>query len=365
LPVCVTLSLLIIAKRMAKSRVLVKNLSTIETLGCVNVIASDKTGTLTQNRMFVASAAVGVEVINLLDHAESTKEHSVAFQQLVCISGLCNNARFEDEEVADDTVTGKKQTQLKPKKHLFHRPKFLAGKQGNKKLERKEILSSMLEINQRKATGDATDIALLKFSTEYNRTEGLNEKYAVLADIPFNSRNKWMMKIVRPVDTLTHGKLFGVDSNYDVDSDLLLLKGAPDYLLKKSTHITQPDGTSILLKTETINELIRLQNEMCIMGQRVLLLCKKACNFDKIQGSMVGEGVTLDEHVNRSNDFCVIGLVGIIDPPREGISDVIKTCRDAGIRVFMVTGDYALTAAAIAVQIGKLLVFFFLKFFNI
>jgi sodium/potassium-transporting ATPase subunit alpha len=333
---------------MAKSRVLVKNLSTIETLSCVNVIASDKTGTLTQNKMFVASAAAGVDMINLLDHAESDKEHSVAFQQLVCISGLCNNAHFDDEDVLKcDT-----KTELTIKKRRFHRPKFLSGKQ-NKKLEKKEMLSSMLEINQRKATGDATDIALLKFSAEYNRIENLNEKYLVLADIPFNSRNKWMMKIVRPLDAVTHANLFGVNSNYDVDSDVLLLKGAPDYLLKKSTHIIQQDGTPALLKTETINELIRLQNEMCIMGQRVLLLCKKACNFDKIQGGMAFDGLVLDDYVNRSNDFCVVGLVGIIDPPREGISDVIRTCRDAGIRVFMVTGDYALTAAAIAVQIGK------------
>ena len=61
---------------------------------------------------------------------------------------------------------------------------------------------------------------------------------------------------------------------------------------------------------------------------------------------------SLEELIHRCNDFCVVGLVGIIDPPREGIADVISTCRQAGIRVFMVTGDYALTAAAIAVQIG-------------
>lgn len=110
--------------------------------------------------------------------------------------------------------------------------------------------------------------------------------------------------------------------------------------------------------------LLEIQNEWCLLGQRVLLICKKKCNLDQVlniehddesKESKPAISVNeLEKYVHRSEDFCIIGLVGIIDPPREGISDVIAKCRSAGIRVFMVTGDYALTAAAIAVQIGIL-----------
>ena len=155
LPVCVTLALLLIAKRMAKSRVLVKNLSTIETLSCVNVIASDKTGTLTQNKMFVASAAVGLKQIKI-EETKLLEGPRVGFDQLVACSCLCNNAAFEESDLSNPVI------------------------------------------NNRKANGDATDIALLRFATEYQKYANLKCNYGVLAEIPFNSQNKWMMKVVRP-----------------------------------------------------------------------------------------------------------------------------------------------------------------------
>jgi sodium/potassium-transporting ATPase subunit alpha len=197
--VCVTLSLLIVAKRMAKSRVLVKNLSVIETLSCVNVIASDKTGTLTQNKMFVASAATGTHNIDLADAFKSEYVRTVGFNQLVSSCGLCNNAAFESP------LEGK---HLEP-------------------------------VRQRPAKGDATDIALLKFSTEYELFTHMTERYKTLAEIPFNSKNKWMVKVVKQLDMEVHEKVFAGPEN-DYDSDIVLLKGAPDYLIKKSTHIIQP-----------------------------------------------------------------------------------------------------------------------------
>jgi len=75
-------------------------------------------------------------------------------------------------------------------------------------------------------------------------------------------------------------------------------------------------------------------------------------NTSAAANAVVNPTSELESYIHKSNDFCIIGLVGIIDPPREGIADVITKCRQAGIRVFMVTGDYALTAAAIALQIG-------------
>ena len=107
------------------------------------------------------------------------------------------------------------------------------------------------------------------------------------------------------------------------------------------------------LRTNIIANLIKTQNDWCVLGQRVLLICKKKIDLSSVLTSATtSSNSQLEEYVNKSDDFCIIGLVGIIDPPREGIADVITKCRQAGIRVFMVTGDYALTAAAIALQIG-------------
>jgi sodium/potassium-transporting ATPase subunit alpha len=195
LPVAVTLSLLLIARKMAKCRVLVKNLSVIETLSCVNVIASDKTGTLTQNKMFVSNIAAGrenfVEVKEDEVPAETAKARktglslgsTVAFRDLVVMTKLCNNSHFvEDEE-------------------NMRRP-----------------------INQRAATGDATDTALLKFATQHLEPSDL-ENYVETMTIPFNSRNKWMMKTFQ---------LLNEDSTYmilKVNLAIFIINFKRDYLM--------------------------------------------------------------------------------------------------------------------------------------
>jgi sodium/potassium-transporting ATPase subunit alpha len=96
LPVAVTLSLLLMARKMAKHKVLVKNLTTIETLSSVNVIASDKTGTLTQNKMFVSSALAGLDVFDMRNIEKTEKTNS--FKHLVATAFLCNNASFIDDK---------------------------------------------------------------------------------------------------------------------------------------------------------------------------------------------------------------------------------------------------------------------------
>lgn len=338
LPVSVTLSLLLIAVRMKRSRVLVKNLTVIETLSCVNVIASDKTGTLTQNKMFVASASVGVEQVSLDEAAGKDFEPTLGFTQLVSSAGLCNNAQFDADEDAS------------------------------------------VPVKQRKVKGDATDTALLRFSAEYERYQNLNKSYDIEAEIPFNSRNKWMVKVIRARNPEMHAQIFGADAEYN--ANICLLKGAPDYLLKKSAYVIRSDGTQVPITPDINSRIIGIQNDLCLLGQRVLLICKKEFRLDddvyaygkgaeasaasasvaaaaaaastSEGGASAGCGGDLEKYVQQSNDFCIIGLVGIIDPPREGISDVLAKCKTAGIRVFMVTGDYALTAAAIATQIGIL-----------
>ena len=120
-------------------------------------------------------------------------------------------------------------------------------------------------------------------------------------------------------------------------------------MIKNCKWIIQNDGTQIPLDNTEKAKLNALQIDWCKLGQRVLVVCKK---LEKISACPLETTSELEKHINLIDDFCIVGMLGIIDKPREGIDKVIRTCRDAGIRVFMVTGDFSITAAAIANQIG-------------
>jgi sodium/potassium-transporting ATPase subunit alpha len=225
--------------------------------------------------MFVASVAVGLTRLPLEADKALDSQTTNGFNQLVSVSCLCNNAKFVDD-----------------------------------------IDATKVTVNQRVATGDATDIALLRFSAEFNRYHNFAEKYTVLDEIPFNSRNKWMARICRPNELNIHRKVFSNGESEQNQDELILLKGAPDVLLRKSTHVLQVDGSEIELNEERLNEIVRIQNDWSKMGQRVLLMCKKKCNYETVLSKMYDH--KLEELIHLSQDFCIVGLVGIIDPPREG-----------------------------------------------
>jgi sodium/potassium-transporting ATPase subunit alpha len=154
LPVSVTLSLTVIAKALGRNKVLCKSLTTVETLGAVNVLCSDKTGTLTQNKMFVQDTSI-------LDSEYTTMQAQVAmikdqdgskgaFEQLLAVAGLCNAAQFDAATLA-------------------------------------------LPISQRRINGDATDSAMLRFAAELGDINVLVSQWVMKFDLPFNSRNKYMV----------------------------------------------------------------------------------------------------------------------------------------------------------------------------
>ena len=156
LPLTVAASLLIMAKRMEWRNVLVKNLSIMETFSALNVLACDKTGTLTHNRMCVVNVATSVaDHVDLKEMSKKRFVRTRLLDQLLHLCALCNNARYE------------------------HR--FADGKE-----------TSHLEL-----LGDATDAALLEFVGAHDSIDAMRAKYTLLADVPFTSKNKFMMKIIR------------------------------------------------------------------------------------------------------------------------------------------------------------------------
>ncbi|ORY05439.1 calcium ATPase [Basidiobolus meristosporus CBS 931.73] len=294
LPVALTLTLTLVARRMQQQKVLVKNLTTVETLGSVNVIASDKTGTLTQNRMFVNNVFID-QPFSISDCRGYFNTKSSGVLQLLSVSGLCNSASFD-------------------------------------------VDSLNYPVSERKTIGDATDSALLRFSEEFNMVSQHNKEFTKLHEIPFNSKNKWML-------TIAQGEKG--DNCFGHKKPVLMLKGAPDFLFDRCTHVLSMDGTELELDQEAKNRLLRQQEEWSSEGQRVLLITRRFLEDQEFDSTMESEAVE-----SLAQGMCIVGLVGIIDPPRPEIYNVVKTCRQAGIRLFMVTGDYSLTAAAIARKVG-------------
>lgn len=134
---------------------------------------------------------------------------------------------------------------------------------------------------------------------------------------------------------------------------IMLVKGAPDVLLKRCSYAFDAlTGQTEALDAERMNAIVAVQERWANSGQRVLLLARKHI---QLSDALLRDPSAIAEYIAQNNvGLEVVGLVGLIDPPREGIPEAIKICRQAGIRCFMVTGDFKGTAAAIAQQCGIL-----------
>jgi sodium/potassium-transporting ATPase subunit alpha len=130
---------------------------------------------------------------------------------------------------------------------------------------------------------------------------------------------------------------------------MLTCKGAPDVLLKRCSHINSAQGP-VPLTPEVLNRLTRVQEAWAAKGQRVLLLAKRAIPHAEVHLGDPDFADIVNTHLNQN--LTVVGLVGLVDPPRADIPETVRIMRGAGIRFFMVTGDFATTAVAIAEQCG-------------
>ncbi|KAJ7366054.1 hypothetical protein DFH08DRAFT_162880 [Mycena albidolilacea] len=310
LPVCVTLSLTVIARAMRSNSILCKSLTTVESLGAVNFIASDKTGTLTQNKMTVVNVAVGLARSNVTDArilAAQPGTSGGAIRELAALAGLCNDAAFEPskfEEAEDD----------------------------------------------RKVNGDATDTGLLRFAESVMRTDDLRAGWIETGKVSFNSKNKFALKsFTRAYDHPMHSEM--PFATVEKGGYLLAVKGAPDVLIRRCSSFMDPEGKQWPLNTDVLAGISAIQENYAARGQRVLLLAKKTLNRDVPEGHV--DANSLEDHLLAANiDLTAVGLVALVDPPRPETEETVRVCRRAGIRFAMVTGDFSLTAAAIARQVG-------------
>merc|ERR1711899_178088 len=293
----VTVCLTLTAKRMASKNCLVKNLEAVETLGSTSTICSDKTGTLTQNRMTVAHMWFDNKIVEA-DTSEDQSGNSFdkearGWKTLERVACLCNRAEFK------------------------------AGQ------EKEAIL-------KREVNGDASEAAILK-CTELSKGNVMayRKNNKKVCEIPFNSTNKFQVSIHETDDPN--------DKRY-----LLVMKGAPGRILDRCSTIII-DGTERPLTQEWKDAFNTAYMELGGYGERVLGFCDYVMPLDKFP---VGYPFDPEEENFPLEGLRFVGLMSMIDPPRAAVPDAVVKCRSAGIKVIMVTGDHPITAKAIARSVG-------------
>lgn len=268
LPAIVTIVLALGVQRMIKRRAVVRKLPAVETLGAVSVICSDKTGTLTQNKMTVTKVYVNGLYVPL-SHFSVKDPHEKLFLEAMA---LCNDAVVTDEE----------------------------------------------------QTGDPTEIALVAAAKQLGfEKQHLDMAYQRVFEIPFDSERKMMTTVHK------HNERY-----------LVMVKGALESILPLTSHIVFAGNKNpfTIKENEQINAKV---NAMSGEALRVLAIAYK-------------EIISLDDLIPEKleSNLILLGLTGMIDPPREEVKKSIEQCKNAGIRTVMITGDHKQTAFAIAKELG-------------
>lgn len=291
LPVIATLALAAGIRRMVLAKALVRRLPAVETLGCTTVICTDKTGTLTENKMLVTDVVVHEGHIEVSGHGyepsgQFTSKDSCravdyeCTRDLLVASCLCNDARLEEHESSSGW-------------HIH---------------------------------GDPTEGSLISAAVKI----GLDHKklvfeYPRVAEIPFDLKRKRMSTV--------HAAEAG--------GCVLFLKGAPESVLPICTRVRSRDG-EIVMDPGTKSLFEQKNHELAARGLRVLAIARRSIKH-----------VPDDLDVDRlEKDLTLLGLVGMSDRPKENVDAAIQMCQKAGVRVIMLTGDQPETAKAVAIELG-------------
>ncbi|MDK2562613.1 cation-translocating P-type ATPase [Romboutsia sedimentorum] len=275
----VTIVLAVGTNTMAKKQAIIRKLPAVETLGSTSVICTDKTGTLTQNKMTVVDTYMyGVKEVNLDNNsggceAALTKYGSVQEEYLTLASVLCNDSDITNEGV--------------------------------------EI-------------GDPTEVALINYADKNSLNyKEIREKHNRISELPFDSDRK-LMSTVNKIN----------------DKSIMLTKGAPDIVFNRCKYALE-DGELVSINEEIINEYKKINEEFSNKALRVLAFATKSI-----------ESKNSDINIEDEKDLTLVGIMAMIDPPREEVYEAVRDAKKSGIKTVMITGDHKTTAKAIAKDIG-------------
>ena len=338
----VTACLTLTARRLAKKNCLVKRLQAVETLGATSTICSDKTGTLTLNRMTVSHLWVAWRMLDVgmfrrgrgneasASNATTTTKSSAeqqpsqskpkqsAFEAAVLVCALCSNAFFKGTPTSPTTSPAG--PTVAPPYQQQRRPEIV---------------------------GDASESAILQFVASVLLKRGTTVKqfrdaHRRVAEIPFNSSNKFHISIHRVQQNNTEK-----NSHHF----LLVCKGAPERIVDRCSRYLLDDGASHPMSTAFKSAFEDAYSRLGGRGERVLGLAWLELPSKDFPPEF--EFDTSEEPPNFPlADFTFVGLISMVDPPKPGVGEAVGRCRRAGIKVVMVTGDHPTTAAAIARQVG-------------
>ena len=293
LPALITITLAIGVQRMAQRNAIIRRLPAVETLGSVSRICSDKTGTLTLMEMMVVSAATADAEYQVSGNGYAPEGQ---------ITETTQGAQ-QDGKVALNSVL-----------ELF---------------ARNSLLCNDAEIFQSdgawKVEGDPTEAALYPFANKLGmQREAERAAWPRINAIPFESEHKFMATVHKGPD----GK------------ELLFVKGAPEVVMAHCDRQQKADGGQAAL---ALDHFMRASDKMAAQGERVLALAW-------LENSSLGTGAVSPADLPKN--LVLIGLIGLLDPPRPEAVAAVKECHTGGIRVTMITGDHRITAAAIAKMLG-------------
>ncbi|KAL9044228.1 MAG: hypothetical protein Q9214_002620 [Letrouitia sp. 1 TL-2023] len=329
LPIIVTVTLALGVLRMAKKGAIVRRLPSVETLGSVNTVCSDKTGTLTLNHLTVTklwhfNAANVVEVNKKL--ASSTSDPAI--RTILRIGNIANNARLSRAH-ADSPATAASAALMSSA--LGHDPHLSATKS--------------------RWVGQPTDVAILDLLDAFGEDDVRDRIGSRISETPFSSERKWMGVVIGA----------GQPQDHSGGADVAYIKGALEQVLKRCDTYLNGDGNEVILDEPPRQAALAAAERMAEEGLRVLGFAsgpigdttKQTAHNRSSPSQMYTESAS-NRQLNEGSYAGLVfaGIVGMNDPPRKNVDKSIRRLMNGGVKVMMITGDAETTALAIARKLG-------------
>ncbi|CAG8950539.1 hypothetical protein HYFRA_00002746 [Hymenoscyphus fraxineus] len=324
LPIIVTVTLALGVHRMARHHAIVRKMPSVETLGSVNVVCSDKTGTLTMNHMTTTKMwHVDADAPIAIDSGDEEVQPDAVTLRILRIGNIANNARLSRINTHAQSASS---------------VAILSSTQGSR---------STSGLGSR-WVGQPTDVAMLDMLDRFNEhdaREGLGHR---LGETPFSSERKWMGVTVGDGEASSHSR------------EVAYIKGAVDRVLARCDTYLTKDGREVTLDDAVKKSVLDAAEKMAEEGLRVLGFASGpvAKHAKSLKQPMIRSptATSPEPHISHNEDvyegLTFAGLVGMSDPPRPGVQKSIRRLMRGGVKVIMITGDAETTAVAIGKKLG-------------
>jgi len=332
LPAVITVVLALGMQRMVSRHAVIKRLGAVETLGSTTVICTDKTGTLTQNKMSVVSAyADGVELT----------VSGTGYQYAGSVSLFEKDDDYEPESIPES----ERRRQHQPSADRYASPTLMRFASAAALCN-----DAYIDSEEENVIGDPTEGCLLPFAAKNGvQPDAVRSEHPRIYEFPFDSERKMMTTIHRFMPSgakKNSGNSAQQKSGRQEAVSVAFTKGAPDAVIERCTHI-MVDGRKKRFTKSMKTAALEINRKWAAQAKRVLAFAEK----ELPQNSETADMHALPQD-QTENSMTFLGLTGAMDPPREEAKQAIALCRKAGIQVNMITGDHMITAGAVAKELG-------------